>query len=111
MKHEMKLKNKPFNIIKQGKKTIEMRLFDEKRQKLKVNDTIEFTNISNQEKIDVLIVGLHKFDSFEQLYGHFDKIKLGYHEDEDENPKDMEEYYPISEQKKYGVLGIEIKKL
>ena len=47
MKHEMKLNNKPFEKIKKGTKTIELRLNDEKRQLLKVNDYIEFNNITN----------------------------------------------------------------
>ena len=35
MKHEMKLNNGPFERIKNGTKTIELRLNDEKRQLLK----------------------------------------------------------------------------
>ena len=42
MLHEMKLQNGPFNSIKNGKKTIELRLYDEKRQKVKIRDKIEF---------------------------------------------------------------------
>ena len=37
MKHEMKLNNSPFERIKNGTKTIELRLNDEKRQLLKIN--------------------------------------------------------------------------
>ena len=47
----MKLKNEPFVSIKNGLKTIEMRLFDEKRKQIKVGDTIEFTNIVSLEKL------------------------------------------------------------
>ena len=32
--HQMKLNNKPFNMIKNGRKNIELRLYDEKRRKL-----------------------------------------------------------------------------
>ena len=32
MEHKMKLKDKPFNSIKNGTKTIELRLYDEKRR-------------------------------------------------------------------------------
>ena len=42
MKHEMKLNNGPFERIKNGTKTIELRLNDEKRQLLKIKDLIEF---------------------------------------------------------------------
>ena len=43
MRHYMKLKSHPFYMIRSGQKTFELRLFDEKRQKLQVNDEIEFT--------------------------------------------------------------------
>lgn len=109
MIYEMKLKNEPFNSIKQGKKTIEMRLFDEKRQLLKINDTIQFTNIITNEKINVLITNLYKFNNFEELYNHFDKVCLGYSKNQNASHKDMEQYYSLEEQKIFGVLGIEIK--
>lgn len=110
MKYEMKLNNGPFNSIKDGTKTIEMRLNDEKRQLLKVNDLIEFTNRETSEKLVVKIKNLHHYPSFEELYKHFDKVTLGYKENEKADPKDMEEYYSKEEQEKYGVLGIEIEK-
>lgn len=109
MKHEMKLNNGPFNKIKNETKTIELRLNDEKRQKLNINDNIEFTNIKTSEKITVKIENLYKYQSFEELYKHFDKVSMGYKEDEMANYKDMEEYYSKEEQAKYGVVGIEIE--
>lgn len=109
MKHELRLHNEPFEMIKKGIKKIEMRLFDEKRQLLKVGDFIEFENRKNQEKLLVKIVGLYRFESFEDLYKHFDKIILGYNKDEIVSPKDMEKYYSKEEQERYGVVGIEIE--
>ena len=41
MLHKMKLKLSPFEKIKDGSKTIELRLYDEKRQKVKIGDFIE----------------------------------------------------------------------
>ena len=49
MKHYMKLQNDPFTKIKNKTKTIEMRLNDEKRRKIKIHDLIEFTNIKTGE--------------------------------------------------------------
>jgi ASC-1-like (ASCH) protein len=40
MKHYMKLQNDPFTKIKNKTKTIEMRLNDEKRRKIKIHDLI-----------------------------------------------------------------------
>lgn len=106
---EMKLQDSPFNQIKNGTKTIELRLYDEKRKQIKINDKIIFTNINTNEKLTVLVTNLHIYDSFEELYKHFDKVSLGYNIDEEANPKDMELYYSNEEQSKYGVIGIEIK--
>ena len=111
MKHEMKLNNGPFKNIKNGTKTIELRLNDEKRQLLKIKDLIEFTNRETLEQLLVEIENLYHYPSFEELYKHFDKVAMGYKEDEEANPKDMEEHYSKEEQEKYGVLGIEIKKV
>ena len=108
--HEMRLHNEPFVLIKNGTKTIELRLNDEKRRQIKVGDIITFTNRSNNEQISTVVINLHKYDSFEELYKHFDKVEMGYAEDEPAESKDMEVYYSKEEQDKYGVLGIEIRK-
>ena len=110
MKHNMNLNNRPFESIKEGTKTIELRLNDEKRSLLKVGDEIEFTNRDTNEKLSVDIINLHKYPSFEELYKHFDKVEMGYNKDEPAESKDMEAYYSKEEQDKYGVLGIEIRK-
>ncbi len=111
MKHEMKLHNGPFKKIKNGTKQIELSLNDEKRQLLKIKDLIEFTNRKTSEQMLVEIKNIYHYPSFEELYKRFDKVDMGYKEDEDANPKDMEKYYSKEEQEKYGVLGIEIKKV
>lgn len=111
MKHEMKLNNGPFTSIKNGTKTVELRLYDEKRKLLNVKDIIEFTNRETNEKLSVEIEGLYVYPSFEKLYKHFDKVSMGYREDEEAKPTDMEEYYSKEEQSQYGVVGIKIKKL
>ena len=50
MNHNMNLSPVPFEMIKSGQKTIELRLNDEKRQRIKTGDTIIF---SNTESINV----------------------------------------------------------
>lgn len=105
----MKLQPQPFEAIKSGRKDIEMRLYDEKRKQIKKEDLIEFTNLETGEKILCKVTDLHIFSSLKQLYAHFDKKRLGYHENETAKPSDMEKYYPKSEQAQFGVIGIEIK--
>lgn len=108
-RHEMRLNSAPFDLIKKGTKTIEMRLNDEKRKLIKVGDIIEFTNRETNERICVDVIKLHYFNNFEDLYDKFDKTCLGYGTDEIKNPKDMQKYYSIDEQEKYGVVGIELR--
>ena len=111
MTYKMNLNEKPFNLIKNETKTVELRLNDGKRQLLKIKDLIEFTNRDNNEKMIVEIEDLCYYPAFEELYKHFDKISMGYDENEVANYQDMEEYYSKEEQSKYGVVGIKIKKL
>lgn len=108
--YELRLHNEPFQCVKSGTKTIEMRLLDEKRKLFKVGDKLIFKNRLNEnEIIETEIIALHKYNSFEELYKHFNKISLGYKENEPAHFTDMEFYYPKEEQQKYGVVGIEIK--
>jgi ASC-1-like (ASCH) protein len=104
----MKLWNDSFESIKKGIKTIEMRLNDEKRSKIKIGDIIEFTNISTLEKLKVKVDRIYKHDNFEQLYQHHDKISIGYKANEVADPNDMLMYYTKEEIEKYGVLGIKV---
>ena len=111
MIHEMRLNNEPFIKVKEGTKTVELRLLDEKRKALRVGDKIIFTNRANNEKIDVLVTNLFKADSFEPIYEKYSKVAMGYNEEDEAKPEDMEEYYSKEEIKKYGCIAIEIEKV
>lgn len=110
MLHTMKLFPEPFIMIKSGKKTIELRLFDEKRQKIKSGDNIVFTNTETGEMLIKSVVKMHRFNSFEELYKTLPLLQCGYTTENigKAHPSDMEQYYSIKEQKKYGVVGIEL---
>ena len=109
MVHEMKLNVDPFEKIAKGTKTIEMRLYDDKRRKVQVGDIIEFTNRETKEKVNVVVVNLHVFPSFKELYKAFNQVSLGYEEWEIALHTDMEQYYLTPDIEKYGVVGIEIQ--
>lgn len=68
MTFEMKLFARSFELIKTKRKTIEMRLNDGKRKKLKVDDVICFENVDTKEKLYCRVVKLYHFDNFEELY-------------------------------------------
>ena len=106
MLHKMKLNESPFERIKNGTKTIEFRLYDEKRQQIKVGDQIEFSKLPDlQEKLIVDVIELYREDTFEKL---FKKIYLD-KEEIKRKTKSMYQYYSPEKEKEYGVLGIKIK--
>ena len=109
MIHNMKLQDEPFIKIKNGLKTVEMRLNDEKRQKINIDDDIEFTNIKTSEKLICKVLNLYKYKNFEELYKNHDKISIGYDKDEVSNSNDMKKYYAEDKINTHGVLGIKIK--
>ena len=108
MKYEMKLKENPFERIKNGTKTIEFRLYDEKRSKIKIGDQIEFSKLPElQEKLLVEVLDLYRDESFEKLFSNL----LTNEEEVRRKAMAMREYYSLEEEKKYGVVGIKIRKL
>lgn len=111
MHHKMNLKPEPMRMIRSGKKTIELRLYDEKRKKIRPGDTICFTGQNEQDSLTVRVRQLYVFDSFEELYQKLPLLECGY---TPENVavaryQDMEQYYPQEKQAKYGVVGIRVE--
>lgn len=114
MNHIMKLSPSPFKKIKEGRKTIELRLYDEKRQQLKKGDRIDFIHAENkEEQLSAKVEELFVFSSFEELYRTLPLTECGYEKENvvQASPKDMEEYYSEEQQKQYGVVGIKISLL
>ena len=108
--HLMKLYPEPFDKIVTGKKTIELRLNDEKRQKVRAGDTICFTCTEDRSRtVTVRVLRLHCFSDFTRLYAALPMEKCGYGADETADPSDMEKYYSAEEQERYDVLGIEFE--
>ena len=113
MKHEMKLQQKYYDFIKSGTKRIEIRLFDEKRQKIKIGDTIKFLKEDNQdESFEVKVIGLLRYNSFEDMFKDFDISVLSDKSmTKDELISALEKFYTKEKQEQYGVLGIRIELL
>lgn len=109
MIYEMNLHDEPFNAIKRNQKVIEMRLNDERRKDLKVNDLIIFSNNLTNEKLEAIILDIKKYHDFYELYSNYKKEELGYLKNEIADPKDMYQYYSKEQILKYGVIAIKIK--
>lgn len=106
--HIMRLQEQPFGAIASNEKTIELRLYDQKRRGLRVGDIIEFSrvdeNVSESRgatardvghggcrepehdsaggsecgRIVREVVALHVFSSFDELYAHLPLERCGY---------------------------------
>lgn len=112
MTHDMKLNEKPFNNINNGTKKIELRLYDDKRSKINLNDFIVFhktTDLSQTTKVKV--IGLLRYNSFEDLFKDVDFNICGPANSLSEKLSNLHKIYSVEEEKKYGILAIHIEKV
>lgn len=101
--HKMTLKQPYFDLICAGEKTIELRMYDSKRQEIQIGDKIEFTN--QDKKCLVNVKGFVRAQTFAELFKFVDVEKTGL-ETVEKAVNIMQEFYDIDYQKKIGVVGI-----
>jgi ASC-1-like (ASCH) protein len=105
----MSLTSDNFEKIKDGTKTIECRLLDQKRELLKTGDQIEFKDAASEARnISTKIVAIHKFPSFLELLNHFPITSFGA-SNRDDLLMALKGFYTEQDEKEYGVVGIEIE--
>jgi ASC-1-like (ASCH) protein len=112
MNYEMRLHPEPFQQIRSGKQQIEVRIYDQKRQQLKIGDNITFYKRPEcKEQILTKVIGLSIFDSFRSLFNAIEKTKFGYSNTVTiDNQLDcMRKFYSTDEEEKYGVVGIHLQ--
>lgn len=103
----MRLKATPFAQIVSGKKTIEARIYDEKRKHVELGDTIVFTLVDDAtQKVETKVIGLLRYETFGEMFAHTDVTKFG-GEDAKSLAREMLLYYDQDEQDANGVIGIE----
>lgn len=98
-----------FDKIKSGEKTIECRLYDEKRKQIKVGDDIVFgLEPERRECMRKRVKSMQIFESFNELCEHVLPAKTGF-----SNKQEMlivySTIYPKEKQKENGVVAIEIE--
>ena len=111
MTHTLNLHPQPFALIADGRKTIELRLYDEKRSRIQVGDTLVFVHTEDaSQTLTARVTALHLFPDFAALYAALPLEKCGYLPEEiaTASPADMNVYYSAERQAQYGVVGIEI---
>lgn len=111
MEYEMKLKPVYFEKIKAGEKIYEIRLNDEKRQLLKIGDTLLFKKEPDlTESLQTIIVDLIYFKSFSEMLETLPADKIGF---KDYSKQEIEnvyhKFYSVEDELKYGVVAIKLK--
>ena len=107
---EMSLEDAPFSAMEEKRKTIEIRLNDEKRKKISVGDSIQFIRVSDKKPLFKRVVATRPYESLENL---IDSEKLeaagGIYKNTGHWFKEISRYYPEERQEKYGFLVIELE--
>jgi len=113
MEHELKLQPRYYEYILNGSKDIEIRLYDEKRQKINIGDIIIFKKEPElNESFKVKVVGLLRYENFDGLFNDFTIDRLADKSmKKSELLEELEKFYTKEKQKEYGVLGIRIEKV
>ncbi len=118
----MRLSDAMFELVKAGTKTVEIRLFDEKRKLIDIGDYIEFRKVSDEsQRVKRRVADLNIWETFEELF-EVEKYlgdrkwekKLRYPPEQVGSPanataKEMAEamykYYDRAQVEKYGVIA------
>jgi ASC-1-like (ASCH) protein len=110
-KHQMKLATAPYDNIASGKKLIESRLFDEKRQQINIGDQIIFSeNDKPENNITTKVTGLLRYQTFKELFADHDPSLFG-EDSRDFLLEQIKQFYPDEDEQKYGVVGIRLQLL
>lgn len=110
--HSMRLAPGPFEMVAAGKKTIEMRLYDEKRRKVQVGDAITFTCTEGfRMPVGAVVKGVAVYPDFETMYRDIDLVAAGYEPGDVAlaSATDMERYYSVEDQREASAVAIYIE--
>lgn len=112
--HHMSLNRDYFEKIASGKKTLEGRLNDEKRQAISVGDFVIFENKDNKNQTTkVKILDKYYFDNFDQMLLFVDKNALGFDKNTEDNDilNAYRSIYSKDKEEKYGVVIFKIERV
>lgn len=106
--HIMGLQAEPFEKIRSGKKTIELRLFDEKRKTIQLGDVIEFQKQpEKQETIRTEVIALLRYGTFSEFFDDFPIENFG-GTDKAAFLESIHRFYTPEQEQKETVLGIKL---
>lgn len=105
MRYSMHLAPHIFEKVIAGEKTIEARLFDEKRQQFDIGDTIIFIHRETGDECAAEITGLMQHENFRDLFNASGETEFGYDSFE-AALTDIYTFYSSEDEERSGVLGV-----
>lgn len=109
MQHQMKLATEPYNKIALGKKLIESRLYDEKRQQISIGDQVVFSeNDKPENTVTTVVKGILRYQTFKELFADHDPALFG-EESRDFLLTQIKSFYSDEDEQKYGVVGVHLE--
>lgn len=106
--HEMNLDDRYFDLIKSGRKTVELRLNDERRQAINAADIIEFRNRATGEKLRAKVNDIYTRSTVADLISVINPRDAGFTDDK-EMTAALSSIYPAEKAEKYGYCAFVIK--
>ena len=108
--HRMNLLKEPYIEIKEGRKTVEMRLYDEKRRGIAAGDLIIFSCMAlGGEEICTEVLATYIYEDFHSLAENYAPESLGFPGSTPAHISDyMEKIYGRETVEKYGAFAIKI---
>lgn len=107
--YNLDLRSKPFENIKNGKKSIELRLYYKNYTTIKTDDIIKFYKLPDRkEKLTVKVLELLRYSTFEEMFDSIDYNLAGPADSKEEKLNNIHKIYNKGMVKTYGVLGIRL---
>ncbi len=110
MKYTMQSNYISFNKMKNSERYVDVRLFDKKRQQLKIGDMIEFVNTTTHEKLLMQLQGIAIFEKFEDMVDYLTPQLWGY-DSKEELMLRFERLYPTETASKFNLVGLFVKNM
>lgn len=106
---EMRLEDTPFSATEKNKKTIEVRLNDERRKGIGPGDSIRFIRISDNRPMTRKVVTTRIYKSLKELIEKENfEATGGIYNDTDHWFQEINRYYSQDQQEEHGLLVIEL---
>ncbi len=107
--YEIKVSDEEFKKIKSNKRSISIQLGTDEMKKISSGEKVIFIRERDNKRLKKKVKRTYSYPTFEDLAKNVKKAKLGLKKKEELNCDKLRETFSKEDEKKYGVLGIEVK--